>query len=149
MNKYLYYLLAVVCAAFLARIAPTCINVTSHYVGESIEREYIKDYSILDKRQTYNKTKGSASIEFLLTINYADSLYLVEVPANIYDQAKTGIGEKMEDAEFRYIDEIKAIKYVSESVPLKTMLTYWAMLAICLTLVCYFIHKGRKTGREV
>ncbi len=148
MNKYIYYLLAVVCAAFLARLVPNCVNITSHYVNESIEREYVKDYSVVDKRQSYKSTKGSSTIEFLLTVSYADSLYLVEVPATVYDQAKTGLGEKLTDAKLIYNKDLKAIKYVSENTPLRSMLTYWAMLAICLTLVYYFVHKGRKAGKE-
>lgn len=146
MNKYLYYLLALVCAFFLAKTVPNCVSVTSHYMNESIEREYIKDYSVVDKRTAQVSGKGATSIEFRLTVSYADSLYLVEVPAKVFDEAETGIGKQLTENRLCYIKELKAIKYMAENTPLRAMLTYWAMLALSLFLVCFFVHKGRKAA---
>lgn len=148
MNKYIYILLAIVCAFFAAKIGIRTIDVTSHYMDESINREKIDEYSIIDKRVDHVQTKGSVTIEYMLTVAYADSVYKVEVPTNIYDEVTPGIGEKLEDGYFYYDKDNKSVKFPSENISVKTLITYWAFFAITLFLIAYFIYKAKKTPHQ-
>jgi len=115
MNRYIYILLAIVCAAFGVKLTSRTISVTSHYINESIQRETLTDYSIVDKRFSHSRTKGSVILGYTLTVSYADSLYLVEVPADVYDQVNPGIGVKLENNELYYDHEHKSVIWPSEN----------------------------------
>lgn len=148
MNKYIYILLAVICAAFSVKLVSRTITVTSHYMNESIQRETLTDYSVVDKRVSHTKTKGSVSIGHMLTVSYADSLYLVEVPVSVYDQVTPGIGVKLEQNELYYDHEQKSVRWPSETTSLRTMLTYWGLFALAVFLIAYFIWKAKKTDKQ-
>lgn len=148
MNRYIYILLAIVCAAFGVKLTSRTISVTSHYINESIQRETLTDYSIVDKRFSHSRTKGSVILGYTLTVSYADSLYLVEVPADVYDQVNPGIGVKLENNELYYDHEHKSVIWPSENTSLRTLLTYWGLFALLLFLIAYFLWKAKKNGKQ-
>lgn len=144
MNKYIYILLAVVCAVFGVKLTSRTISVTSHYMNESIQRETLTDYSVVDKRFSHTRTPGSVTLGYTLTISYADSLYLVEVPPTVYDQVTPGVGVKLENSELYYDHEHKSVNWPTETTSLRTMLTYWGLFALLLFLIAYFLWKAKK-----
>lgn len=148
MNKYIYILMAVVCAALGVRLTSRTISVTSHYIDESIHRETLTDYSIVDKRVSHTECKGSVTIGYLLTVSYADSLYLTEVPATVYDQVNPGIGVKLPNNELYYDHEQKSVKWPGESTSIRTVLTYWGLFALILFLIIYFLWKAKKASKQ-
>lgn len=148
MNKYIYLLLGVVCIAFGLKLVPKTFAITSNYIKESIHRESLNDYGIVDKRESHTSTKGSTSIEYLLTVNYADSLYLVEVPVSVYDQVQPNINFKLKEDKFYYIPELKTIKWATENVTLRIVLTYCGMFALLIFLVAYFFYKAKKAAKK-